>query len=72
MEKEKKDLMTKLYEYEETTKRAERGERHEQTPDGTRSYLLFLLVKQERRMWCSDVKAQSLSARSSFGPSSFV
>lgn len=38
MEKEKKDLMTKLYEYEETTKRAERGERHEQTPDGTRLY----------------------------------
>lgn len=26
MEKEKKDLMAKLYEYEETTKRAERGE----------------------------------------------
>lgn len=29
MEKEKKDLMTKLYEYEETTKRAERGETQE-------------------------------------------
>lgn len=28
VEREKKDLIMKLYQYEETTKRAERGEKH--------------------------------------------
>lgn len=61
MEKEKKALMSKLYEYEETTKRAERGEtpaEHKIRYVRTKFLFTGLTRKTDRRMWFSDAKLQ--------------